>query len=82
MQKNLSTRSNPLWRKTVTIAFLPIIIVIWTTGWILTQIGSQGKTPEIRQATFHNHPKFKAEKDESPALDEDSKVACEQEIDV
>lgn len=42
-------------RKIITVAFLPIIIVIWMVGWTLTQIGNSGGSIEIKTNVLTNH---------------------------
>jgi hypothetical protein len=48
MQKNLKKRKNPLWRKALIIATLPLMIFIWTTGWVLTQLDRPQKNNRKR----------------------------------
>ena len=80
MQDNLKAKRNPLLRKIVTLAFLPIIIFIWVTGWILTQIGDQGEPSEISQKSLQTHLGFKAYAKESEVADEDSRIVNEPQI--
>lgn len=77
MQENVKAHSNSLLRKIVTIVFLPIIIIIWMTGWTLTQIGDQGESTNINQKTLRTHPEFKAHEKESKAIDEESRITNE-----
>jgi len=51
MPQNLREHRTPVWRKIVTLVLLPAIILLWMTGWILIQIGSQGESTIIRQKT-------------------------------
>ena len=80
MQKSVKEHRNPLLRKIITVVFLPIIIFVWMTGWILTQIGSQGEHTEISQKTLLTHPKFEEYVKELEAPDEDSRIADEPQI--
>ena len=70
MQENLNVRKNHIGRKIVIIVFLPIITLIWTIGWILTQIGSPGKTSDIRTKTSPTHSELKVNNKESKIADE------------
>lgn len=80
MQDNLKAKRNPLLRKIVTLAFLPIIIFIWMTGWILTQIGDQGEPSEISQKSLPTHLGFKEYAKETKAPNEDSSIVNEPQI--
>lgn len=80
MQGNMKAKRDPLLRKIITLAFLPIIIFIWMTGWILIQIGSQEKPTEISQKTLQTHPGFKAYVKECELPEEDSRIANEPQI--
>lgn len=81
MPKNLREHRTPVWRKIATLVFLPAIILLWMTGWILTQMGSQEMSTEIRQKTDLTHPEFQAnEEDKMPEDNEGSRIAYEQEI--
>jgi hypothetical protein len=77
MQENAKAHRNSLLRKIVTIVFLPIIIIIWITGWTLTQIGDQREPTKINQKTLQTCPGFKAHQKESKATEEDSRIANE-----
>ena len=51
------------------------------TGWILTQIGSQGESTEIRQKTvLTNHESQANEENRIPEEDEDSRTVYNPEI--
>jgi len=80
MQKSVKAHRNSLLRKIVTIVFLPIIIIIWMTGWTLTQIGDQGEPTNINQKTLQTYPGFKAHQKESKATDEEPRIANEPVI--
>jgi len=83
MQEHAHTRRNPVWRKIIVVAFLPIITFIWMIGWVLTQIGSQEGQIQIRQKTMHPQTEFEAHTKESEASTEDiedSNIAYEPEI--
>ena len=76
MQKSMKAHKKSLLRKIVTIVFLPIIIIIWMTGWTLTQIGDRREPTNIDQKTLQTHPGFKAHQKESKT-DEESRIANE-----
>ena len=57
LQKNSKTR-NSFARKIITVAFLPIIIVIWIVGWTLTQLGNPGGSIEIKPNILQTNSKF------------------------
>jgi uncharacterized membrane protein len=59
------------------IVFLPIIITIWMTGWILTQIGDLGKPIEISPKTLKSNAAFKKYVKESEEPEKDSRIANE-----
>ena len=80
MQDNLKTQKKSLLRKIGIIAFLPIIITIWMTGWVLTQIGSQGEPSKINQETLLTHPGFKTYEKRSEVPDEESREINEPQI--
>ena len=81
MPQNLREHRTPVWRKIVTLVLLPAIIFLWMTGWILTQIGSQGESTEIRQKTDLAHPEFQANEENKISEDnEDSQIAYNPEI--
>ena len=77
MRENVKTHRNSLLRKIVTIVLLPIIIIIWMTGWTLTQIGDQGEPTKISQKTLQTYPGLKTHQKESKTTREDSKIANE-----
>ncbi|MFH1327445.1 MAG: hypothetical protein ABIH76_01125, partial [Candidatus Bathyarchaeota archaeon] len=63
------------------LVLLPAIILLWMTGWILTQMGSQEMSTEIRQKTDRTHPEFQAnEENNIPGDNEDSRIAYNPEI--
>jgi len=70
----------PIWRKTLNIGLLPIIIFLWMTGWILTQIGSKERPQKISQKSMVTPTESEAHKKESRIPDEDSRIAYEPEI--
>jgi len=80
MQPNSHAHRVPVWRKILTLSLLPVIIFVWTTGWILTQMGSQGRPTKIKQKTMINHSELEADEKESRIPDEDSRIAHEPEI--
>ena len=77
MRENSKANSNSLLRKIVTIVFLPIIIIIWMTGWALTQIGDQMESANINQKPLRACPGFKAHEKESKKMDEGSRITNE-----
>lgn len=48
MPNDKQLHSNPLWRKIIIIAFLPVFIIIWMVGWTLSILGSQQGTYEVK----------------------------------
>lgn len=81
MPQNRREHRTPVWRKIATLVLLPAIILLWMTGWILTQMGSQEMSTEIRQKTDMTHPEFQAnEENKMPEDNEDSQIAYEPEI--
>lgn len=80
MQKNVKEHRNPFLHKIITVVFLPITIFVWMTGWILTQIGSQGEHIEISQKTLLTNPKFEEYDEESEAPDEESRITDKPQI--
>ena len=81
MPQNLREHRTPVWRKIVTLVLLPAIILLWMTGWILIQIGSQGESTEIRQKTdLANHESQANEENRISEEDEDSRIAYNPEI--
>ena len=81
MPQNLREHRTPVWRKIATLVLLPAIILLWMTGWILTQMGSQEMSTEIRQKTDLTHPEFQAnEENKIPEDNEDSQIAYNPEI--
>ena len=77
MQQNVKTRRSSRLRKIATIVFLPIIIIIWLTGWTVTQIGNQREYTKNNQETLQTQTGLKAHEKESSTMDEDSKIANE-----
>ena len=80
MQDNVKTQKKSLLRKIVTIAFLPIIITIWMTGWVLTQLGIQGELIEIKPKTMPTHHGFKEYAKETKEPNENSTRVNEPQI--
>jgi len=81
MPQNLREHRTPVWRKIATLVLLPAIICLWMTGWILTQMGSQEMSTEIRQKTvIANHDSQANEDTKMPEDNEDSQIAYEPEI--
>jgi len=81
MPKKTYGHRTPVWRKTVTLALLPAIILLWMTGWVLTQIGSSCLSAEIRQKSDLTYPEFQANEDSEIAEDdENSRIAYKPEI--
>jgi hypothetical protein len=83
MQKNSKAYRTPTWRKIVTITLLPLITFIWTTGWILTQLGSQEEHTKIKQKTSCNNSKIETHEKDTQKPHEDSEepmVVYKQEL--
>jgi hypothetical protein len=81
MPQKINWRRPPVWRKTVTLFLLPVIILLWMTGWILTKVGSSCMSAEIRPKADIIYPRFQAnEKSETAKEDEDSRIAYKPEI--
>jgi len=81
MLHNVNARNTPVWRKIVTLVFLPTIIFLWMTGWVLTQIGSPVESPEIRQKTVLASNEFQADEETTNPKDfQDSRIAPNPEI--
>ncbi len=81
MLQKINRSRTPVWRKTVTLFLLPVIILLWMTGWILTQIGSSCMSAEIRQKADITYPRFQSNQDSKIAEDdEDSRIAYKPEI--
>jgi len=81
MQRNVNARRTPIWRKIITLVLLPAIIVLWMTGWILTQIGSQGESIELRPKNVLAHHTSQAnDETKIPEKDEDSNMPYNPEI--
>ena len=80
MQESVKVGQSSLTRKIMTIALLPIIIVVWMTGWILTQIALQGELIEIKQKTVPTHLGNKEHAKETKAPNEDSTIINEPQI--
>lgn len=71
----MKTQSNSLLRKIITIVFLPIIVIVWMTGWTLMQIGSAWRHQKIKQDAPHASSEFESQ-DESEIrkVDEDDRI--------
>ena len=81
MPQNLREHRTPVWRKIATIVLLPAIILLWMTGWILTQMGSQEMSTEIMQKTDRTHIEFQANEDAKMPEDvQDSQIAHNPDI--
>jgi len=76
MQATEKADSNSFLRKIITIVFLPIIIMLWMTGWTLMQIGSSGRPTEVKQKITHLAPEAH-KKSDIPQAKEDSKLTNE-----
>ena len=74
MQYKSNYRNTSPWRKMIIVATLPLIIFIWTTGWILVQIGATTESTETQSKISRIPPKFTTPKKEN------KKPFCEQEI--
>jgi len=61
MPNDKQLHSNPLWRKIIIIAFLPVFIIIWMVGWTLSILGSQQGTYEIKTKQSYRKPVAKEE---------------------
>jgi hypothetical protein len=68
----LKARRNPLWRKILIVIFLPFIIIIWTIGWGLTQMGSNGETTKIKEKNFRNFPELYVNSKETKTSEENN----------
>jgi hypothetical protein len=80
MQKSLKKRKNPLWRKAVILASLPIIVFVWTTGWVLVQIGTHSEAPETKQKQFYTNRAFRTYQNEQQTPDDPNEISHEHEI--
>ena len=80
MQDNVKVKKRSLLRKVATIVFLPILILVWMTGWILIQSGDPGKQVAIKQKPKHPSPKLNSYFNESPEQEEDTTNLNEQQI--
>ena len=81
MQQKLREHRTPIWRKIATIVLLPTFTLLWMTGWILTQMGSQELTKETRQKTDISYPEFQTNEENKIFEDkEDSRIAHTPEI--
>ena len=76
MQENGKSDSKSLLRKILIIIFLPIIIIIWMTGWTLTQIIDQEDHMKNKQKTLQIRHEFKAQ-EEPEEIDKESRIANE-----
>jgi hypothetical protein len=74
MQESEKMHRSSLLRNSITVLLLPIIIFIWMTSWILTQIGEVGKSTEISQKTLRADSRFEVPVEESEVSEEDSKI--------
>lgn len=70
----MKTQRNSILRRIITIVFLPIIVVIWMTGWTLMQIGSTGRPREIKQDIMHTPSEFETQEKSEIPIDEDSRI--------
>lgn len=77
MQKSVKAQRKSLLRKIVTIVFLPIIIIIWMTGWTLTQIGDQRDPSNINQEPLRTRTGFNVHEEDSNEMDEKKRVTNE-----
>ena len=64
----------------MTIVLLPIIIPVWMTGWILTQMALQGELIEIKPKTVPTHHGFKEYAKETKEPNENSTRVNEPQI--
>ena len=81
--KKLKENKNPLKRKIIAVIFLPIIILVWTIGWTLTQIGSERKIKETTKESHFNYPTFTENNKDTIISDVDDKepeARYEQEV--
>ena len=79
MQDSVRPKNSPL-RKIATIVFLPILIVVWMTGWILIQSGDPGKRGEIRYKPKQSNPNLTSSIKESQEQKEDTPKLNEPQI--
>ena len=79
MPTAINNRRTPIWRKTITLFLLPVIIPLWMTGWILTQIGSQENSNPIRQKTVLTQTIYQ-KNDEPTNPQEDSQIPYQPQI--
>jgi hypothetical protein len=77
MRKRMKMRRNSPLRKIMSLIFLPLIIFIWMTGWIITQIAEPTEFSKISQK--NNKVNLKSEEPEmkSELESEDSRIAHE-----
>jgi len=55
MHENETKHQNLFLHKTLTAIFLPIIMIIWTIGWTLTNIGSPVVSVKSSQKVLTRH---------------------------
>jgi len=72
MQENVKIQINSFLRKIVAIAFLPILITTWMTGWVLIQIGRQWERSKINQKTLPTPRRSKLQKAKSELSNSDN----------
>ena len=80
MQENGKKGQSSFVRKIMTIVLLPIIIPVWMTGWILTQMALQGELIEIKPKTVPTHHGFKEYAKETKEPNENSTRVNEPQI--
>ena len=80
MQESVKVGQSSPVRKTIIIVLLPVIIVVWMTGWILTQIALQKELIEIKPKTVSTHHGFKEYAKETNEPNEDSTIVNEPQI--
>ena len=81
MPTAVKSRRTPIWRKVTILVLLPVITLLWMTGWILTQLGSQGNSKEIRPKTMLTQTTYQTNNEtKTPQKDEDSQIPYRPEI--
>ena len=81
MEHNVNARRTPVLRKIATLVLLPAIILLWMTGWILTQTGSPVESTEIQHKIVQaKHESQTNEENKNPEDVQDSRIEYNPEI--
>jgi hypothetical protein len=80
MQENVKKHEGSLFRKIIIVASLPLITLIWMTGWTLTVIGKRLEPRESVQNTIRIHPRFESHMKNFEPIAEDKKITTETPI--